>query len=264
MPALTRAADHSKLWVAVAATMAMSGSRSARRGAGRGLVSLAVASAVTNQLAKRVWPRQRPRYESVSLARRATESRHHIPCPRPLGQRCGVRHRRRTGKPDAGAVACRAGGSSRVLARRDRRALPRRRIGGLRNRVGDRCARRASGPPDRRKAFFDNRSPARRHDAAAHRRRRGRGCQPLRRQRHRGTRDRPGSRELPEADIVTLSADDDIQEVLRAAVQRAEVLGIGGGDGTVAGRGGRGGRRGPTAGRVPGRHVQPLRQGHRL
>jgi len=60
MPALTRAADHAKLWVAIAAALAMSGSRSARRGAGRGLVSLAVTSLVTNQLAKRLWRRERP------------------------------------------------------------------------------------------------------------------------------------------------------------------------------------------------------------
>src|SRR5271166_1106816 len=70
MPALTRAADHAKLWLAIAAAMAMSGSRSARRGAGRGVVSLAATSLTTNQLAKRVWRRQRPRYGSVPLARR--------------------------------------------------------------------------------------------------------------------------------------------------------------------------------------------------
>ena len=62
MPALTRAADHAKLWLAIAAAMTMSGSRSARRGAGRGVVSLAVTSAVANQVAKRVWRRPRPRF----------------------------------------------------------------------------------------------------------------------------------------------------------------------------------------------------------
>jgi hypothetical protein len=34
MPALSKAADHSKLWLALAAAMGISGSRSARRGAG--------------------------------------------------------------------------------------------------------------------------------------------------------------------------------------------------------------------------------------
>ena len=54
MPALTRTADHAKLWLAIAAAMATSSNRSARRGAGRGVVSLAATSVITNQLAKRV------------------------------------------------------------------------------------------------------------------------------------------------------------------------------------------------------------------
>jgi undecaprenyl-diphosphatase len=39
---------------------------------------------------------------------------------------------------------------------------------------------------------------------------------------------------LPQAEIVELTADDDVLQVLRSAAQRAEVLGVGGGDGTVA------------------------------
>jgi len=41
-------------------------------------------------------------------------------------------------------------------------------------------------------------------------------------------------RELPNAKIIQLASNDNIEEVLRAAAERAEVLGIGGGDGTVA------------------------------
>ena len=41
-------------------------------------------------------------------------------------------------------------------------------------------------------------------------------------------------RELPKAEIVELARNDNLKEVLRAAAERAEVLGIGGGDGTVA------------------------------
>ena len=40
--------------------------------------------------------------------------------------------------------------------------------------------------------------------------------------------------ELPKAEIVELGANDSLPQVLRAAAERAEVLGIGGGDGTVA------------------------------
>lgn len=70
MPALTRAADHSKLWILLAAGLA-AGPPSARRGAGRGLASLAVTSLLTNQVAKRVWHRPRPDHRSVPLIRRA-------------------------------------------------------------------------------------------------------------------------------------------------------------------------------------------------
>ncbi len=71
MPVLTRAADHSKLWLAIAAVLTATGSPSARRGAGRGVATLAVTSLVTNQVAKRVWKRPRPNRSLVPLVRRA-------------------------------------------------------------------------------------------------------------------------------------------------------------------------------------------------
>ena len=71
MPLLTRAADHSKLWLAIAAALAATGSPSARRGAGRGVLSLAVTSLFANQFAKRVWVRRRPDRRLVPLPRRS-------------------------------------------------------------------------------------------------------------------------------------------------------------------------------------------------
>lgn len=71
MPPLTRAADHSKLWFALAALLSASGNNSAQRGATRGVVTLGVTSLVTNQVAKRIRRRPRPLYESVPLVRRA-------------------------------------------------------------------------------------------------------------------------------------------------------------------------------------------------
>lgn len=71
MPVLTRAADHSKLWVALAGALAATGSHGARRGAARGLASLAVTSLITNQVAKRLWHRPRPSRRGVPLIRRA-------------------------------------------------------------------------------------------------------------------------------------------------------------------------------------------------
>ena len=71
MPRLTRAADHSKLWFALAAVIGAVGSTSAKRGAARGVATLAVTSLVTNQVAKRVWKRPRPNYTTVPLIRRS-------------------------------------------------------------------------------------------------------------------------------------------------------------------------------------------------
>jgi undecaprenyl-diphosphatase len=71
MPRLTRAADHSKLWFALAAVIGVVGSTSAKRGAARGVATLAVTSLLTNQAAKRVWKRPRPNYTTVPLIRRS-------------------------------------------------------------------------------------------------------------------------------------------------------------------------------------------------
>ena len=70
MPPLTRAADHSKLWFALAAGLAATGKSSARRAATRGVITLAVTSLFTNQVAKRVSQRPRPTFDSVPLRRR--------------------------------------------------------------------------------------------------------------------------------------------------------------------------------------------------
>jgi undecaprenyl-diphosphatase len=70
MPRLSRAADHSKLWLAIAGALVAVAGPSARRGAARGVFTLAVTSLVTNQVAKRVWRRERPNRLSVPLARR--------------------------------------------------------------------------------------------------------------------------------------------------------------------------------------------------
>ncbi|MDL9944371.1 diacylglycerol kinase family protein [Gordonia sp. ABSL11-1] len=71
MPRLSRAADHSKLWFAIAGGMALSGRPALQRAAGRGVVTLAVTSLVTNQFAKRVRDRARPTATSVPLERRS-------------------------------------------------------------------------------------------------------------------------------------------------------------------------------------------------
>jgi membrane-associated phospholipid phosphatase len=58
--ALSRAADHSKLWIGTAAALAAAGGRPGRRAAVNGLASVAVTSAVVNLLLKPLSRRRRP------------------------------------------------------------------------------------------------------------------------------------------------------------------------------------------------------------
>jgi undecaprenyl-diphosphatase len=69
LPRLGRLADHSVLWGLIAAALAAQGSRRSRRGALRGLASIALASLVTNQPAKRLFRRTRPSRTGVPLVR---------------------------------------------------------------------------------------------------------------------------------------------------------------------------------------------------
>lgn len=77
MRGLSRAADHSKLWLAAAATLALLGGPSGRLAARKGLVSLGIASGFANLVAKPLSSRRRPaRREAEELARR------HVQMPR--------------------------------------------------------------------------------------------------------------------------------------------------------------------------------------
>jgi diacylglycerol kinase family enzyme/membrane-associated phospholipid phosphatase len=73
LPALGRAADYSGLWIGLAAGLAVTKDKWARRAALRGLAGIAIASPVTNVLAKRATRRQRPTGE-VPLLRRMSRS----------------------------------------------------------------------------------------------------------------------------------------------------------------------------------------------
>jgi undecaprenyl-diphosphatase len=75
LPLLTRAADKSKLWMAISAALLASGDTRPRRAAVRGLGSIAVASLLANQVGKRAVPRRRPLLRDVPTARIA----HHVP-----------------------------------------------------------------------------------------------------------------------------------------------------------------------------------------
>lgn len=64
---LSRAADHSKLWLGAAAAMSRLGGRSGRRAAADGLVSVALTSTVVNLLLKPLAGRRRPSRDAYGV-----------------------------------------------------------------------------------------------------------------------------------------------------------------------------------------------------
>lgn len=73
---LSNAANHSKLWMAIAATLAVLGGRRGRRAAQRAMLVIGLTSPLVNLVMKPVFPRSRPpvRPDALSLVRRPVSS----------------------------------------------------------------------------------------------------------------------------------------------------------------------------------------------
>src|SRR5689334_10788380 len=69
LPRLSRAADNSLLWAAVAGALAVTGRRRMRRAATRGLLAISLASPVVNLFGKQAFARARPSIVDIPLTR---------------------------------------------------------------------------------------------------------------------------------------------------------------------------------------------------
>jgi diacylglycerol kinase family enzyme/membrane-associated phospholipid phosphatase len=235
MPKLTSAADHSKLWFCLAAVIGAAGTPSMRRGASRGVVSLAVTSLLTNQGAKRVWKRPRPNFMPVPLIRRSRRmpTSNSLPSGHSASAAAFAVGVGLESAPLGLALALLAGlvGLSRVAtgAHYPGDVFAGFGIGAAVAVVGARIVPPVVEPKLRPAEPLRLDTPARPNgegvvlviNPAS-----GSGT---------GARVLDEVREaLPRAEIVELGEGDDVSEVLRSATERAEVLAVAGGDGTVS------------------------------
>ena len=235
MPRLTRAADHSKLWFAIAATLGAVGSPAVRRGAARGVLSLAVTSLVTNQAAKRIWRRPRPDHRLIPEIRRPRRmpTSHSLPSGHSASAAAFAVGVGLESPPIGLGLALLAGlvGLSRVAtgAHYPGDVFAGFGIGAAIAVLGGRVI------PPIPAASLPTTEPLRfpidaRPDGAG-------VVLVINPASGSGTGARVVDEvreELPRAEIVELGDEDDPIEVLRSAAQRAEILAVGGGDGTVA------------------------------
>ncbi len=231
LPALSEAANHSRLWAATAAAMAVVGDREGRRAALRGLAAVALASTTVNVVVKGVSGRNRPHGDAVPPIRRLR--RQPVTSSFPSGHTASAAafslgvalESRRLAVPVA--VLAAGVGASRVVtgAHYPSDVLAGAAIGAL---AGAATLRWWPLEPDV--------PAASRRFHAAHPLERGQGLVVVRNSAS-GDGDDETVRQLrellPDAEVVDVPAGGDLDAVLADAARRARALGVAGGDGTV-------------------------------
>ncbi len=233
LPLLTRAADHSKLWMVIAAALLATQRRRPRRAAARGLASLAVTSLVVNQVGKRIVPRERPVRTYLPIGRLA----HRIPRSSsfPSGHAASA-----AAFAVGAAIECpplavplgtlaAAVGFSRIytgvhyLSDVVAGAAVGATIAGVGRRLvpAEHPPRRTGGEPE----VTQPARPTGKGVVVVYNPAAGQGV--IRSFRH------AMQRELPDAEIIELRKGEEARDVFRDIARRADVLGVVGGDGTV-------------------------------
>jgi diacylglycerol kinase family enzyme/membrane-associated phospholipid phosphatase len=232
LPALGRSANYGRLWLGVAGALAATRNRQARRGALRGLIALGLASGAANVLSKRVVGRARPAVDLTPLARRLIKAPSTTSFPSGHSASAAafatgvLLENPLLGVPVAGLAAAVAASRVAVGAH-----YPSDVVAGVSLGVAAGLLTRwwwpltpqgpaASGAPDRPVpaeptgqglVVVTNAKAGTTHDAVL----------------------RVLAEELPAAEIVIATPEDDLPAVVEEAAGRCSVLGVAGGDGTI-------------------------------
>lgn len=237
LPRLSRAANHGRLWFAVAAGMAATGGRDGRRAAARGLGSLALSSLTVNVVGKGAVRRARPILDAVPVIRQL--HRQPVTSSFPSGHSASAAAFVAGAAMESGAwgTGLAPVGASVAFSRVYTGVhYPSDVVAGCALGVGAALAVRALVPrPERRPEPGPAvRAPAPRHGEGLHVVvNTASGLPPL----LTSSADRIRAA-LPQAEVVERTEDEDLTELLEkaaeAAIEEGGALGVCGGDGTVS------------------------------